>query len=80
MAHSGSLCSPQRDEIMIVIVIKKSLRELTEVLDLIIALAQARLASGLFSIVNPTVIHGQPTVICLCVNLHKAAIPEDLVI
>jgi hypothetical protein len=29
MAHSGSLCSPQRDEIMIVIVIKKSLRDLS---------------------------------------------------
>ncbi len=45
-----------------------------------IAIAQVRLASGLFGIVNPTVINGKTTVICLSVNLHKAAIPEDLVI
>ena len=45
-----------------------------------IAVAQARLASGLFGIVNPTVINGKPTVICLSVNLHKAAIPENIVV
>jgi hypothetical protein len=45
-----------------------------------IAVAQARLASGLFGIVNTTVINGKPTVIGLGINLHKAAIPENIVV